>query len=148
MTWRISVQPGSPSSSKMWAGFEPEGEFWRWVYRMTYISPKPVSLHALRTWLNIAAVSRNGRTVLAQSWGMFACLFGSTATMPKTVLSTGNIYEILQLSERRRNDVAQKWDASQSHWQRGSRCEVWKVAPFTQINNRRPSLETHTNSCF
>lgn len=33
---------------------------------MTYISPKPVSLQALRTWLNNAAVSRNGRTVFAQ----------------------------------------------------------------------------------
>lgn len=33
---------------------------------MTYISPKPVSLQALRTWLKNAAVSRNGRTVLAQ----------------------------------------------------------------------------------
>lgn len=33
---------------------------------MTYISPKPVSLQALRTWLNNAAAFRNGRTMLIQ----------------------------------------------------------------------------------
>lgn len=33
---------------------------------MTYISPKPVSLQALRTWLDDAAASGNGRTPLAR----------------------------------------------------------------------------------
>lgn len=33
---------------------------------MTYISPKPVSLQALRTWLNNAAASINGGAVFVQ----------------------------------------------------------------------------------
>ena len=62
MTGRISVQPETPHTSKMSAGFQLGGGFGGGFSRMTYISPKPLATQGLRTWAmsNNVSASRNG----------------------------------------------------------------------------------------
>lgn len=61
MTGRISVLPKTSLTSKMPVGFELEGGGGGFS-TMTYISPKPVEMQGLRTWVmsNNIAASRNG----------------------------------------------------------------------------------------
>lgn len=80
---------------------------------MTYISPKPVSLQALRTWLNNAAASRNGSAVFVQrsfsSSG--ACLRFVWLKCNNSKDCDGVILRIsqnLRFSEQPENDVAER----------------------------------------